>query len=399
MPGFEWFGDAERKEVSQVMETGVLMRYGFDAKREGVWKCKELEALISEKFGVNHCQLTSSGTTALNTALAVAGIGAGDEVIVPTFTFVATFESILNVGAIPIIVDIDESLTLDPKAVIRAITPKTKAIIPVHMCGCAADLDALMSICEEHKLILIEDACQATGASYKGKSLGSFGAMGCFSFDYVKIITMGEGGALITNDPELAKRADAYTDHGHDHIGTDRGAESHPFLGTNYRVNELNAAIGIAQFNRLEDILRTNRRNKAYLKGRIAAEVPEIKFRINHSGDEDNATFLSFFLPDTAKARQAQSELSKAGVGAVFHYYDNNWHYIRKWNHLKDRSSLNKLSKEIEEGMPDYSKTTFPVSDDIIGRNLSMLINLSWTEEELHKKGDAMVEILKNCVG
>lgn len=395
MPGYELFGDAERKEVNSVLETGVLMRYGFDAARKGVYKSKELEKIIAERFGVKYCQLTTSGTTALNTALTVAGVGAGDEVIVPTFTFVATFESILNVGAIPIITDIDESLCLSPEAVRRAITPKTKAVIPVHMCGCPADMEQMRKICNDYNLILIEDACQATGASYKGKSVGSLGDIAAFSFDYVKIVTMGEGGAVTTNCEEYAVKADAYTDHGHDHIGNDRGLENHPFLGTNYRTNELNAAIGIAQFGRLDHILEINRRNKYYLKEVIQKSVPEIKFRINHSPMEDNASFLSFFLPSLEKARKAKEELAKSGIGGVFHYYDNNWHYIRKWNHLKERATLNRLSSEILLGMPDYSKIEFPVSDDIIGRNLSCSISLLWSEEELKERGEKMVKALQ----
>jgi len=399
MPGFELFGDAERVQVQQVLETGVLMRYGFDAARKNIWKCKELEKIMCDRFQTRYCQLTTSGTTALNTALAVAGIGAGDEVIVPTFTFVATFESVINLGATPIIVDIDESLTMDPEAVRRAITPRTKAIVPVHMCGCPADIDELVRIAKEHNLLLIEDACQSTGATYKGKSVGSFGDMGCFSFDYVKIITMGEGGCVVTDDADFYTKADGYTDHGHDHKGNDRGREPHPFLGINYRVNELNAAVGIAQFGRLDDILAINRRNKKYLKDRIAAEVPQIRFRTNYSPEGENATFLSFFLPTLEQAREAAAGLAAENVGGVFHYYDNNWHYIRKWNHLKERVSLNKLSDQLLGGMPDYSKISFPVSDDIIGRNLSCQICLTWSEEELHRRGDAMVKVLKAVCG
>ncbi|HYJ37004.1 MAG TPA: aminotransferase class I/II-fold pyridoxal phosphate-dependent enzyme, partial [Chitinophagaceae bacterium] len=165
MPGFELWGAEERKEVNDVLETGILMRYGFDGPRRGVWKSKELEKAICETFGTKHAQLTSSGTSALTTAMASLGIGAGDEVIMPSFTFVASFEAVLSVGATPVLVDIDESLTLDPEAVRTAITHKTKCIMPVHMCGSMADLDALQTICNEHDLILLEDACQSIGAT------------------------------------------------------------------------------------------------------------------------------------------------------------------------------------------------------------------------------------------
>ena len=169
MPGFELWSDAERKEVNDVLETGILMRYGFDGPRKGIWKSIELEQAICKTFGVKHAQLTSSGTAALTTAMAALGIGAGDEVIMPSFTFVASFEAVLSVGAIPVLVDIDDTLTLNPESVRKAITPKSKCVMPVHMCGSMADMDALQAICKEHKLLLLEDACQSIGSTYKGK--------------------------------------------------------------------------------------------------------------------------------------------------------------------------------------------------------------------------------------
>ena len=244
MPGFELFGPEERKEVNEVLETGILMRYGFDGPRKGIWKAKELELAIGEKLGCRYTQLVSSGTAALTTAFAALGIGSGDEVIMPTFTFVASFECVLSVGAIPVLVDVDETLTLDPAAVRRAITPRTKCVMPVHMCGAMADLDALVQICKEHRLILLEDACQSFGGRYKGRALGTIGDAGTFSFDFVKIVTCAEGGAIVTNNESLYTRLDGYSDHGHDHKGVDRGADLHPFIGYNFRISELHAAVG-----------------------------------------------------------------------------------------------------------------------------------------------------------
>src|SRR5690242_8015392 len=175
MPGFELWSDEERKEVNEVLETGILMRYGFDAPRKGKWKAKELEEAICQQFGSKYAQLTSSGTSALTTALAALGIGAGDEVIMPSFTFVASFEAVLSVGAVPVLVDIDETLTLSPNAVRDAITSNTKCVMPVHMCGSMADMDALKDICSQHDLFLLEDACQSIGGKYKGQSLGTIG--------------------------------------------------------------------------------------------------------------------------------------------------------------------------------------------------------------------------------
>src|SRR5689334_15230050 len=153
MPGFELWSDAERKEVNEVLETGILMRYGFDGPRHGKWKSNELEQAICKKFSCRYAQLTSSGTSALTTALAALGIGAGDEVIMPCFTFVASFEAVLSVGAVPVPVDIDETLTLNPDAVRRAISSKTKCMVPVHKCRSMGEVDALLSICKDHEMI------------------------------------------------------------------------------------------------------------------------------------------------------------------------------------------------------------------------------------------------------
>ncbi len=397
MPGFELFGDAERKEVNDVLESGVLMRYGFDGMRKGHWKAKELEKELQNTLNVKHAQLTSSGTSALNVALAILGIGAGDEVIMPTFTFVASFESILTAGATPILVDIDDTLTLDPKAVEAAITSKTKAIMPVHMCGSMADLDALKAICDQHNLFLLEDACQAYGGTYKGKYLGTIGHVGCFSFDYVKTITCGEGGAIVTNDSTLAKHADHYSDHGHDHIGNDRGAEKHPFIGYNYRISELNAAVGLAQVRRTEEFIRLQRKNKKVIKEALEI-IPEVTFRRIPDEGGDSAGFLSFFMPTKELAEKVVRAFKEFGIDAYWNYYENNWHYVRKWDHLKDMKSLFPISDQIKKGMQDLNTISFPQSDDYISRNISCLIKLSWTEEEVKERAQKMVKAIKSVL-
>lgn len=397
MPGFELFSDLERKEVNDVLNNGVLMRYGFDGARNGHWKANELEKELQNRLGVQYAQLTSSGTTALNVALAVLGVGAGDEVIMPTFTFVASFESILASGATPILVEIDDTLTLDPKAIEKAITPKTKVIMPVHMCGAMADLDALKTICDKHNLFLLEDACQAIGGSYKGKRLGTIGDAGCFSFDYVKTITCGEGGAVVTNNKEYAVNADHYTDHGHTHIGNDRGAEEHPFIGYNFRISELNAAVGLAQARRLDDFVAIQRKHKKILKDTLAT-IPEVKFRRIPDEEGDSAGFLSFFMPTATLSNKVVDAFKSHGIDAYWNYYENNWHYIRKWHHLKNKKSLFPLSDQIKKGMQDLQNTPFPQSDDYISRNISCLIKLSWTEDEVKERANKMVKAIQSVL-
>lgn len=393
MPGFEFFGEEERKEVNDVLETGIMMRYGFDAQRKGVWKAKELEQAICEKLSVKYTQLTSSGTSALTTAMAALGLGAGDEIIMPTFTFVASFESVFSVGAIPVLVDIDDSLTLDPKAVEAAITPKTKAVMPVHMCGAMADLDALKAICEKHNLILLEDAAQAFGGSYKGKALGTIGDAGIFSFDFVKTVTCAEGGGVVTNNEDVYIKADAYTDHGHDHLGVDRGADLHPYLGYNYRISELHAAVGLAQVRKLDQFLTIQRNTKKIFKDALAT-LPQVTFRRLPDEAGDSATFLCFFLPDEDTTRKASANLKAAGI-VNFYYFDNNWHYIRNWEHFKQSRSMSRFAHELQEAMNIYATKEFPASDALIKRCIATPINLSWTEAEINERAEKMLNAIK----
>ena len=394
MPGFELFGDQERMQVQEVLDSGVLMRYGFEGMRNGQWKAVSLENALAERMQVKYAQVVSSGTAALTVALASAGIGAGDEVIMPTFTFVASFESILAIGAIPVLVDVDDTLTLNPEAVERAITPRTKVVMPVHMCGSMADLGALKEICGKHGLLLLEDACQAIGGTYEGRPLGSIGDLGCFSFDYVKTITCGEGGAMITNNENYYKNADHYSDHGHDHVGKDRGAETHPFLGYNYRISELNAAVGLAQISRLDDFLFLQKKNYTILRDALEG-LPGITFRRVPLGGVESYAFVNFFLPDQDLAKKAHKALSVHGVDGCFYWYDNNWHYYRKWEHLLHRKSLGKLPEEVIRQLPDFEKEDFSLSDHWVGRNLSCLVKLGWSDEEVENRARTMVEALR----
>jgi 8-amino-3,8-dideoxy-alpha-D-manno-octulosonate transaminase len=398
MPGFELWGDDERKEVNEVLETGILMRYGFDAQRKGKWKSKELEEAICKTFGSKYAQLTSSGTSALTTALTALGIGASDEVIMPCFTFVASFEAVLSVGAIPVLVDVDETLTMNPDAVRKAISSKTKCVMPVHMCGSMADIDALVSICKESNLLLLEDACQSIGATYKGRYVGTIGDAGTFSFDFVKIITCGEGGAVLTNSQEVYTNCDGYSDHGHDHKGVDRGADQHPFIGYNFRISELHAAVGLAQIKKLHKFLNIQEGNHEQLKT-ILSEVAEVSFRQIPDPSGDSCTFLSWFLPTEEITRAVINELKAQNILAGnFYWYDNNWHYVRKWNHLKNSTTLNLLNDAQQEALKRFASQDFSASDSIMSRCISTAISLIWTEEQTKEKGEKIVNIIKKVL-
>ncbi len=397
MPGFEWFGDEERKEVQEVLDTGVLFRYGFDQARKGRWKAKTFESEFANRVGAEYCHLCSSGTAADVIALAACGVGAGDEVVVPPFTFIATIEAVLQVGAVPVFAEIDKTLCLDPKAIETVLTSQSKCVFPVHMCGAMAHIDEIKTVCEKKGLILIEDACQALGGSLNGKAVGTFGQMGCFSFDAVKTITCGEGGAVVTDDERLYTNAQAYADHGHDHIGNDRGLEDHLILGNNFRISELNAAVGLAQLRKLDAMLEKQRAHKKAIKDALA-RIPEITFREIPDEDGDSATFFSFFLPHEAQARKLAQDLATAGIDGCFYWFDNNWHYIRRWDHLKQMKSSARLSVEMMDHLPDYNQVKLPLSDQIMSRLISMQIKLSWTENELNRRIETLVDTIKKVV-
>lgn len=365
-----------------MLETGVLFRYGFEDARGGHWKARDFERELSRRLDVAYCHLCSSGTAALSVAMAACGIGAGDEVIVPPFTFVATVEGVLQAGAVPVFADIDETLGLDPADVRRRVTERTRAVVPVHMCGAMARIEELATLCEELDLVLIEDTAQALGATFRGRALGTFGHMGCFSFDPVKTVTCGEGGAVVTDDEDLYRRADQYADHGHDHLGSDRGLEGHPILGTNYRISELNAAVGVAQLRKLDRMLATQRRNKARLREAFST-WPGIAFRSVPDPEGDSATFLSILAPDEERARAWQEGLRQADVPGCFYWYDNNWHYARRWDHLQGLRTPGLSPLTLLESPPDYARLDISASDDVMSRTISMLVKLSWSDPEL----------------
>jgi 8-amino-3,8-dideoxy-alpha-D-manno-octulosonate transaminase len=383
MPGFEVFGKEERKHVEDVMNSGILMRYNFDFMRNEHWKAKEFEEAIAQKLKTQYIHLVSSGTTALITALKSLGVGAGDEIIIPSFTFVASFEAVLFTGAIPVLVDIDETLTMNPIAIEKAISPRTKVIMPVHMCGAMADMVAIMEIAQKHHLYVLEDACQAIGATYRNQYLGTIGDIGCYSFDFVKTITCGEGGAIITHDSKLYEYCHSYSDHGHDHIGKDRGAENHPITGLNFRISELHAAVGLGQWEKLDEILARQRKIKSQFK-QILQRYKAIRFRKILDEEGDNASFLSIFLENEEITRSVWQKLKDNGIPCAY-WYDNNWHYVRKWNHFFQLKNDLSLAQEQRNGLPNYLNQDFSASDEIMKRTLTFPLSLNLSEEKINE--------------
>lgn len=399
MAGAELIGKEEIKEVMEVLQTGILMRYGFDKERNGVFKVREFEEAFAKYCGAPYALGVTSGSSALKVALTALDIGPGDEVMVPAFTFLATYEAVMEVGAIPVMVDIDETLNLDPKEIEKKKTQYTKAVIPVHMCGSAANIDKIMEVARKNNLLVLEDNAQGCGASFRGKKLGSFGDMGIFSFDYVKTVTTGEGGMVITNNIDLYHRAEWYHDHGHDHNPkVSRALEGRTILGFNYRMNELQGALGLAQLRKLDYIVAEQQKNKKIIKDALA-QVTGVGFRFLPDPSGDSATFLAFNLPDENQAQRFQNMLAAEGVDTVC-YKRNLWHYVPNWEHFLARSTASSqkypFTDPTYKGKVEYRRESIPQAEDILGRTLVMGISVKMSPEKLNSIKKGIEQAAKN---
>ncbi len=394
MPGFERFGEAERKEVLDVLETGVLRRYDGRAGRKG--KAVQMEEELAQRFQMPYAHLVSHGTAALSLGLSALGVGAGDEVILPTFTFVSSLEAVISVGAIPVFADINRSLALDPDSVASVVTPRTRAMVVTHPGGSMADLAPLADLARKHGFYFIEDVGQAIGGSYQGRPLGSWGDAGCFSFNADRLITCGEGGAVLMKDPDAFQRLTQSSDHGHDHSENQGPSNSHPFLGYNFRISELNAALGLAQIRRMDDWVAKQRKNSQLffdsLKGLPIdfAEIPD-----QQGG---NGAYLSYFLPSERLARRAKDALDEAGLPGQHYWYDDSWHYIRKWQHLQNGEYMFPLPSELRKRIMQQSNRAFATSDAIMSTCISSEVRLEWTEEQAVSQGTAVAQILESVL-
>lgn len=382
MPGTELFGAEERKEIEDVLSTGIMFRFNHDAQRNNIWKAKDFEAEAKKITGAKHALAVSNGSAAILAALAASGIGTGDEVICPPFTYIATIEAVLMLGALPVFAEIDETLCLSAEGIKKAITPKTKAVCLVHMCGGNANMDEIMAVVKDHNLTLVEDAGQAFAASYKGTATGLFGSAGAYSFDFFKIATAGEGGILVTNDESIYKFADSYCDHGHDHVGNNRGMENHPIIGFNYRISELHAAVGAAQTRKVPAIREANLKNKAFLQKELS-KVAGISFSKLGDDNGDSGTFLNILMPDTETAKRTVDEFNKAGVGGFNYWFTNMYHFINQWEHIKGLKTASKLAIQVLGAPQDYNNLDIPKTQEVVGRLISFGIRCTWTEEEL----------------
>ncbi|MBE0583049.1 MAG: DegT/DnrJ/EryC1/StrS family aminotransferase [Desulfofustis sp.] len=399
MPGFEVLGTEERQQIMEVLDTGVLFRYEFAEQRKGVYKVREFEQAFAAYTGAACAQAVTSGTAALKVALRALGIGPGDEVITQGFTFVATWEAILEVGAIPVFTEIDQTLAMDPVDLQKKITGRTACIVPVHMLGGAADIDRIVAIASEAGIPVLEDTAQAAGGRIRGRHLGTFGRCGTFSFDPVKTLTTGEGGMIITNDEQLWRSMSEYHDHGHDHLSNPggRGGEGRNFIGDNYRMMELQGAIGLAQLAKLDSMIAAQRANKSRLQ-EAAGVLPGVEFRRHPDSEGDSATFMAFLLQDEEQRQRVNQVLGEQGAGAIC-FADNSWHFYPRWEHLLAGSSTTKSGWPFAEPggrkRVVFDPAQLPVSVELMKRTLVYPIQIKMEESRLRQIEQALRKAAK----
>jgi 8-amino-3,8-dideoxy-alpha-D-manno-octulosonate transaminase len=386
MPGFEIIGNEEKLALNEIFETsnGVLFPHGFVNLRNNRYRVREFETAFSAKIGTQYTQATTSGTVAQLVAMHAMGIKAGDEVITQAHTFVSTVETILAIGAVPVIVDVDDTYNMDPAELEKAITEKTKLIIPVHMLGNPASMDQILAIAKRYQIPILEDACEALGGSYRGKYLGTIAEAGIYSLDFAKTITTGEGGLIVTNNAVIYKYMKEYHDHGHEsNPAVPRGRDTRSIVGMNYRMSEMQGAVGMAQLEKLDYIVQKSREHKTFLKTSIDASKIVYRRITDEAGDLGDTLIFNFEKPELAQ--NFLEGFNAAGYSTKNIPDAIDWHFAGTWNHMFSTVPAYR----------DTWKTTWKHTAGLLARSIAIPIYVKTTDEELHKQVDAINAIMK----
>jgi 8-amino-3,8-dideoxy-alpha-D-manno-octulosonate transaminase len=396
-PGGMLIDEEEEREVLDVLRTRRLFRYY--GPQPGPSKVEELEQLFASQTGVNHALAVTSGTAALVCALQGVGVGPGDEVILPAYTWIASASAIAAVGAVPVLAEVDESLTIDPVDLERKITPHTRAVIPVHMRGVPCRMDAVMAAARRHNLMVVEDCAQADGASYRGRRLGSWGDAGCFSFQFNKILTSGEGGMVTTNLDEVWKRAVMF----HDVIGGLRNQvpTEEILWGINFRMPELLAAVMLVQVRRLEGLLEAMRTRKRMLAEGLAGMGKSKGISLQQVPDPagDASVALIFFAPEPAAAKRICTGLAKENIGASVLYEPDrsDYHIYAHWSPIMLQKTWTEQGGPWQWAKRDirYSQNDCPRSLELLGRAVHLDVNPLYTNQDIEETLEGLSRVLK----
>jgi dTDP-4-amino-4,6-dideoxygalactose transaminase len=372
---FRW-GQEEADAASRVIHSGSYFRINSQFN-----EVTNFEKELKEKMGVAHALSLTSGTAGIITALVALGIGPGDEVIVPSYTFISTASAVLAVGAIPVICEVDDTVTMDPADVERKVSKHTKAVIPVHIQGFPCDMDGLMALSKKYGFFVIEDACQADGGSYKGRRLGSIGHFGVYSFNWFKIISAGEGGALVTNDLKHYERAIIYHDTGSNFWPYEQKITEPSFNGINYRISEITGAVLRVQLSRLDGILGDLRKNAKAIKDGCA-DIPGVGFAPSNDFAGACCQTLAFqfgSVEDAVKFEAAIEGTRPINTGK--HVYSNWPMVMTKRGGHSDAS--NPYLWAANQGLNmDFGPDSCPQSLDALSRTVYMAINPDWNEAD-----------------
>ncbi|MBE7026785.1 MAG: DegT/DnrJ/EryC1/StrS family aminotransferase [Ruminococcaceae bacterium] len=382
-------GKEEVDAVARVIYSKKLFKVNDGANQE----VANFEKEMREKMCIKHAVLMTSGFGALQAALVGMNIGPGDEVIVPAYTYIATAMAVVSVGAMPVVAEIDDSLMIDPYDIEKKITPKTKAVIPVHMGGYPCDMDAIMAVAKKHNIKVLEDACQAVGGSYKGKRLSTIGDAGAFSFNYFKNISAGEGGALMTNDKEIFENGLIFHDSCAIAYFGDQmsGFSAEPFCGTEMRTNEITAAIMRVQLTRLDGILDDLRKNKKKLMALLA---PYTEFVVSNDPEGECSCKITLKFDSKQKALDFKEKMPSASIPAYLgkHVY-NDWKMIIEKRGARN-PRMNPFLFEENRGF-EFPVDACEKSLEILAKHAHIEINPDWTEEDIKAKADEIIAALK----
>ncbi|MDF2814591.1 MAG: Glutamine--scyllo-inositol transaminase [Paenibacillus sp.] len=381
----EEFGKLEREYVLKVLDKKRVFRF-YQGEIEQS-EASRLEQLYCERLGVEHALAVNSGTSALVSALIGAGIGPGDEVIVPAYTYIATAAAVLIARAVPVIVEVDDTLTMDPQAFEAAVTPYTKAVIPVHMKGIPCQMDEIVSIARKHKLLVVEDVAQANGGSYKGKPLGTIGDVGCYSFQQYKLITSGEGGLVVTDQQRIYARACIYHDSALTYWGANKLGDVAPFPGENYRMSEINAALGLAQSQRIDKLVAQLQRVKQRIVQGIS-DIPELQMQRIPDEAGDVSYSLILFAADEEAALEFSSYLREEGIpsGTMHNNGIADRHIYFNWEYIMNKRGAsvhdNPWTCQSYKGNVSYSPDMCPHTLAFLSRAVSISLHQSLTDED-----------------
>ena len=396
-PGAHWLDEQEDKAVLDVLHNGSLFRYYGPGKPTYV---EALEAAARELYGVRFVQAVNSGSGALITAMQALGVGPGCEVIVPSFMWVATVAAVVQVGAIPVLCEIDDSFTIAPEDLQKKITPRTKLIVPVHMAGAPTDMEAVMAISRQHGILVLEDCAQCNGGTFKGRKVGTFGQMGMFSLQLNKNATAGEGGLLVTDDEKLYRRTSCAHDLGLFWSGGQPTVPEPDVLawGQGRRMSELCGAVASVQIKKLPAIVDHMRASHGRMKAMLEG-TPGLQFRRLNDPQGHTGPFLIFILEDEDKALAAAEKMKQSGLHSVYRLADYGLHIYYHIPSLVNKVPLSPAGNpwqlaENAQSVYSYDKGACPNSDALFARSILLSIPSRLSEEQ----EDAAVGAIKAAV-